>query len=155
MLLTSELRLNFPQSQTTNYKVRTGKCTESSKFGFIGPRPRGGGDNKSIGWGKQIHRLNPFGGGMNPPPIPHQRRKFQGRHHGGRGGGGRRHHGGRGGEGPQHAGQLGRHRMRERKVIKQIPIRNPDHNKSSSAGTRVINEQRNPQRNLDQTGREG
>ena len=29
--------LNFPQSQTTNYKVRTGTSTESSKFGLLAP----------------------------------------------------------------------------------------------------------------------
>ena len=55
--------------------------------------------NPSVG-GKQIHGLNPFGGGMTPPPIPRQRGRSRGRHHGGRGGEGRRHRGGRGGEEP-------------------------------------------------------
>ena len=92
--------LNFPQSQTTNYKVRTGTSTESSKFGLLAPGRMVAATTNPLEGEKQIHRLNPFGGGMNPPPIPHQRRKSQGRHHEGRGGEGRRHHGGRGGEGP-------------------------------------------------------
>ena len=113
------------------------------KIRFIGPRPHGSGNNKSIGGGKTNPSAKSIRWGNESPTYSSSEKKISGASSRGAWWRGAASSRGARWRGALARWATGETQDEEREVNKQIHIRNPDHNKSSSAGTRVINEQTN------------
>ena len=130
------------------------------KIRFIGPRPRGSGDNKSIGGGKTNPSTKSIRWGNESPTYSSSEKKISGASSRGAWWRGAASSRGARWRGALARWATGETQDEEREVNKQIHIKNPDHNKSSSAvqqihirnpdqnksssaGTRIMKEQTN------------